>query len=522
MSYALTLYGRRLALGAGAGTSASANVQLVAALQSGSQSKNTAEAAAATAQAAAAITETELPDCEDAAVTGNSYIDSTFVECCKSIKKNWDLSLAQKAKGITECAARGVATGACVAAGVVTAGISTALAPLCGAVAGFVANRVMGYDTAQIVAGVTAAAVCGALSGGTLAAVCGFAAAELIGWVSDTLGPIVEGIFNPSAAADRELAARRASHALIDATEDVYRKADLDYKMLWANGINSLRDLYNQAFTTEAQRARARKILGFVPVYDDLAKQMVKAGAVATPEEWIAEFLSSQLANKGPGCSHNDYVNPKTNTWDPYSKVCPLSLEAYYTVSLRDLIARGKKSRDDRNAFERQIIVQLRQFAEAVYPLTAQAISSVASAITMAAITIKQEELLAAAKAATLSQLANRAATAASRSEAAADAALKGNAKESARAVVRAKQQYEIAVAASRLLLESMGSTDAQRALACVKDASCMKAQASVKRALLAMMLAKKNAATAARNRVMFGGLLAAGAAGAAYLLLRK
>lgn len=519
MSYALTLHGYRL-LSLGADASASASWDLQAAIKGGAQSKDAGEAAVVTAKAAASAADADLPNCDDAGLTGNAYLDKTFIECCKEIKKNWKLSLGDKAKGITECAARGAATGACVAAGVITYGITTLVAPLCGTVGAFIANRVMGYGVGQIAVGIAAGSFCAAMSAGILGPVCGLAAAELVGWLSDTLGPVIEGIFNPSAAKDRELAARKASHALIDATEEAYLTADANYKMLWANGIHSLKELYAQSFTTDAARSRARKALGFSPTYDELSKALVKNGAIATPQEWIKGFLDDQLANKGPGCSSNDYLDPKTQKWDAFSRVCPFSTMAFYYSQLS---ASPNMSRDQRNAFEKNMASQVKQIADSIYPLTSQAIASVASAISMAAINIKQQELLEAAQAASRAKLATKSVTAASRAEAAANAALKGNAKESAAAVVRAQQQYDISVAATKALLATFGaSSDAQAALLCAKDASCAKARSGVTRALAASALAKKNTEIAARNRVMFGGLLVAGAAGAAYMFLRK
>jgi len=122
--------------------------------------------------------------------------------------------------------------------------------------------------------------------------------------------------------------------------------------------------------------------------------------------------------------------------------------------------------------------------------------------------------------------LAVKAARGATLAEAAADAALKGGAEEGRRSVERAKIGYDLAVASYAAALDTFGDRStpggaAAASAACRLNKDCQKATAAVARANHAYAAAKENAAAAASKRMVVGALVATGAAGAAFLLLK-
>jgi hypothetical protein len=519
MSYALTLHNGRMALGV-------------------------------SAQASVA---SKLPDCKDAELTGNDYIDKTIVKCCEDVKRKWGLSFEDQVKGIIECGARGGATATCMAAGVVTYGITTVLAPLCGEVGAFVAKRVTGYSGVQLGAAITAAVACGAFTGGLLSPLCGIVAAELIGWLSDAVGPIIEGIFDPGAAKRRELAARDAYHKAIEANEKACEEADEKYRLAWGMGIGSLKELYRKAFPTAALQAKAKKVLGFGGSYDEIARAMAKSGAGTS-----ANPFGQNKGKRGcygdhpdwecPGCEQFDYVKSakfadprwKGTPWDgiasswvvegrkdPWSDICPFSLHRFYLTERQKALG-DKPKRDQVTAWEKKFVPTIAAIASQIYPAMVQAITAVGSKITSIAVALKQQELFEAAQNATREQLATRATRAASTAEAAADAALKGSAQEGKRAIVKTRQQYDIAVAAHDRLLGTFGEKPtssgaaASRAIACAQDRYCKMSGSAVTRAKAAMINAPLFARRASNRRLLIGAALVAGTTGAALVFTRK
>lgn len=519
MSYVLTDRSRWLhgayslrGLGAGASASTSAWVKVATDAHSGASATTTTKNVAAAA-------DVDLPDCSSAAVTGNDYIDSTFVGCCNDIKKMSGMSTADKAKGIGQCVARGAATGACMAAGVLTFGITTALAPICGTIGAAVFNRVMGWDATRWVGAGIGTAVCVGNP------VCTFAVAELVGWISDALAPVFEGIFNPSAAKKRELAARAAFHALTSAREKFLLEADAAVRELWSNAVKSTKDVYREslALLPAAYQAKAKKVLGFEPNYDGIAKALVAAGARITPltlhvdekGSTVADRLHAQRDSTGVGCERT----AEGCLQDGYSEICPFSFSDLYIALF---YAQGKltgNTRDRQVAFEQQTLTQMQQIASSLLPQYQQAIAVVSTKVATVMVGLKQQALLEATQQASRATMAARGVTAASRAEAAADAAGKGFAKERASAVLRAQDQYNIAKTAYAAVLSTYGSDASAQQAACAKDAACVKALSGLKRAQTASELAVKNSSSTGLMHVAVG---VGAVATAAYLLLRK
>lgn len=484
-------------------------------------------------KAGADAADIELPDCSSAAITGNEYIDSTFVNCCKDIKKMSGLSVKEKAKGIGECIARGAATAACLAVSPLTYGATGVLAPLCGTVGAFVFERVAGWDTTQWITAAPIGAFCAAT--GPLAPACSLAGAELVGWLSDNLGPVLEGVFNPSAAKERELKARAAAHALSDAREETLLRADASMRQLWSDSIHSIKTFYTKALATlpAAYRNNVQSALGFGPTYDGIAKALVASGARSVPLDFkvdgkgstVADRIRSQKSRTGHGCEST----AEGCLGDGYSEVCPFSFtdmyfHVYYAQGMDKLTG---NTRDKRVSFDKQMLPTLQSAASGVLAATNQAITLVTTKILTTVSGVKQQSLLYEAQRNTKSQLATKAASAASAAEAAADAALHGDAKEGAAAIARAKQNFDIANKAMLMLLDSYGARDtpelsASVASRCASDTYCNKAGSAVRRAKVASELAVTNAAKAATRRLVFGGAVAAGVAGAIYLMLRK
>jgi len=295
--------------------------------------------------------------------------------------------------------------------------------------------------------------------------------------------------------------------------------------MLWFNGITSLKEFYKTTFTTADSLAQAKKILGFGPTYDEVARALHSAGATINPTGWWAERLKTARVS-GYGCNKIfDKADPKTGKFDAFSDVCPFSFQDYYGHYLELATRAGSLTRDQRNEFEQRMLVNMQALASQLYPTTSHAISVVLGKIAAAAIAIKQKQLLDEAK--SRAGLATKAAKAATQAEAAADAARKGSAAEGKRAVRRAKESLDIASAAYGVLLDTFGARTSSGAAAavasaCALDKDCKKASAAVARAKQAHSAAVANAAAAARNRVLLGAAAMAGVAGVAYFILSK
>lgn len=510
MSYVPVLSLRAL----GSGASFSASSKVAADVKSGA-------AVTTTVQDAAKAADVELPDCSAAAVTGNSYIDSTFVKCCQDIKKMSGMTLKQKADGIGQCAARGAATGACMAAGVVTFGVTTALAPLCGTIGAAVYDRVSGYDTKQWVAAGVGAAVCSAVSAGVAGPICAFAAAELVGWIADELGPLFDSIFSPNAARDRELAARKAFHALVAQNEKMKAEADQAVRDLWSNSIKSIKEAYNGslALLPAAYRSKAQQALGFAPLYDGIAGALRAAGAPITPLTWpvdasstVGDRLLAQRARAGYGCEGTAEGCIK----DGYSEICPFSfsdlyMTAYYSQGMDKLTG---NTRDKQVAFEKYALSMMQGMAGWILPRMQQAIAVVASKVATVMAGLKQQSLLEAAKAKDDAKIVATAWSAAKAAEKAASDASSWSGSRREKALAQAERKYEVVVRASGLLTFA-----AAPGAPAPSAAHRSKMADAVQRAGAAVKLAKSNARTA---QLTLGAGVAIGVAGIGYVLLRR
>lgn len=501
MSYAMMLPLR----GLGAGASFSANVKTTA-------------SATKTAGEVAKAADVKLPDCSDAAVTGNSYLDSTFVKCCEDIKKMSDMSLKKKADGIGQCAARGAATGACMAAGVVSFGVTTALAPLCGTVGAAVYDRVSGYDTKQWVAAGVGAAVCSAVSAGIAGPICAFAAAELVGWIADELGPLFDSIFSPNAARDRELAARKAFHSLVATNEKTMTEADTAVRELWSNSISSIKEAYLGALALlpSSYRTKAEQALGFAPLYDGIARALTSAGAPGTPLVWridsagatVGDRLRTQRQRAGYGCEGTAAGCLK----DGYSEICPFSfsdlyMHYYYAAGIDKLTG---DTRDRHMTFEKNALAMMQEIAGGILSAMQKAIAVVATKVATMMAGFKQQALLEAAKTRNDAKLVATAWSAAKAAQAAAARASSWSGKKRTDAIAETQRKRDIVVQASNLL--AFATTPPS-------TAHKKKMAESVALAKAAVTLADSNARTA---QIVVGGAVAAGVAGIGYLLLRR
>lgn len=504
----------------------------------------------------------KLIPCKEARVTGVSYIDDAIVECCEEIKRGSGGTVGQKVKGIADCIGHNVARAggailgtAAAAAACAATGIGASIAVFCGmvggalggAVGGFIYDRVSGYSTTQIVGGLVAGAVCTAFTG-IAGPFCAMAAAELIGWLSDSVGPIIEGIFDPGAAKRRELAARAAYHHAIEANEKSSQQADEHYQIAWGLGVHALKELYRKAFPSAADLVKAKKILGFGPVYDDVARAMRSAGASAMELTFVSKGTRGCFADPAwecANCGDKDYIRTKpasssSDPWDgiiaawtvegrpQWSNICPFSIYQFYLTEREKALGKNP-SRDAVTAWEIKFAPSVKEMADQIYPAMVKAIANVATQITTAGVALKQQQVIQAAHTATRENMAVRIANAASRAEAAADAAKKGGKEEGKRSVQRANQQYDIAVTTyNKLLFDEFGGKPtssgaaASQAISCARDVSCRKAGAGVARAAVAKKNAPIFAAQAANHRLILGGVIAASVVGATYLAIRK
>ena len=174
-----------------------------------------------------------------------------------------------------------------------------------------------------------------------------------------------------------------------------------------------------------------------------------------------------------------------------------------------------------------QIANELLAVVNAFFTALPLAEAGLAARIAVVSIAVKQQQALDEAAQASRANLATKVVTAAGVAVAAADAALKGNAEEGRAAVAKAKNRYDLALAAYSLLLDSYGkrTTAAEAAvvaMTCAKDADCKRAAAGVERAKAAAELAVKNAASATTKRYLIGASAAAAVAGGVYLFLKK
>lgn len=437
-------------------------------------------------------------------------VNKTVAQCCQGVKDS-TLDTEGRAKLLLECFARAAATAGASAA-CLTAGVTAPFAGVCGTVGAFIADRVMGYDAQQLGVGTAAAIVCTAASGGSAGAGCFYAAAEVVGFVSDTLGPIIESIFDPGAKARREYARRRADLSLYNASADAVRDAEAAAAEQWHDSVNRIWDLFEEAFPSQ-YRSLASSKLGFTNTYSSLATAFQNAGVPlhTMPSEELATH------NQGTYAACEIYGRMVKGTYGPLSPLCPPFIANEFYARLTDI--NGNAAKEAAN--------ELLGVVNAFFTALPLAEAGLAARIAVVAIAVKQQQALDEAAQASRANLATKVVSAAGVAVAAADAALKGNAKEGRAAVARAKNRYDMALAAYNLLLDSYGkrTTAAEAAvvaMTCAKDADCKRAAAGVERAKAAAELAVKNAASATTKRYLIGTGAAAAVAGGVYLFLKK
>lgn len=440
-------------------------------------------------------------------------VTKTVQQCCQAVKDS-NASGADRARIMAECFARAAAT-AGAAAACVAGGITAPFAGICGTVGAFMADRVMGYDKTQLAAGTAASIVCAVASGGTSSTGCFYAAAEVVGWIGDKLGPAIESIFSPGAAAARERARRKAESDLYRASRESVFAAQEEAYAQWSASVNRVWDLFLQAFPSNYY-ALAKSKLGFGNDYHSIALAFLNAG-VPTTIMAQAEF-GKHKKDTYPACEA--FGKKVGGTYGATSPICPPALiDQFYKITTEagsDMVNAAAKVAQELTATANMFFLQL-PMAEA----------ALASRVAVVAIAVKQQQALDEAAQASRANLATKALAAAGVAEAAADAALKGNAEEGRKAVERAKNRYDQARAAYDMLLDSYGKrTNAAQAavvaMICAKDADCKRAGAAVDRAQAAVDLTIKNAATATTRRYLLGVGAAAVIAGGAYYFTRK
>lgn len=438
-------------------------------------------------------------------------VSKTVSQCCEVGKK----ASGDRSRLVYECLLRASAT-AGAAAACVAGGFTAPFAGVCGTVGAFMADRIAGYNKTQLSAGVAAGILCGVVTGGTTSGACFFAAAEVVGWVGDTLDKAIEGIFDPGAAARREVAKRAADNAALSDSQDKVLKVQDVIIGQWKDSVNRLWDLFETAFSP-AYRTLAASKLGFGNNYQSIALALRGAG-VPTYVMNSAELVKHK-AETYPACEI--YGRQVGGKWGQPSPVCPPFVDTMYKPY------EGGGGSHESAERAKQMAADIMKASDLFFAMLPQAEAMLASKITVTAIAVKQQEALDQAAAYTRSQFATKAASAAASATAAADAALHGDAKESKAAVARAKNRYDMAVAAYNMLFDSMGShktaaeTAAVTAL-CAKDPSCQKASDAVARAKAASELAVQNAAKATTKRYVIGAGITAAVAGGIYYFLIK
>lgn len=427
-------------------------------------------------------------------------------QCCEAFK-NATGSADERAKIMAECFARAAAS-AGAAAACVAGGVTAPFAGVCATVGAFMADRVMGYNKTQLAAGTAASIACAIATGGSSTTTCFYAAAEVVGWVGDKLGPIVESIFDPNAAKRRERARRDAMHSLYFASQASVVNAGNMIDSQWSDAVNRIADLFTSVFPA-AYYESAKTKLGFGNDYHSIAMAFLGLGVPMTvmSQEYVA------ACDGGKKCRVcENYAKPEYSG-KILSPICPpLIVRKFY-----EAVNKGSNTLEEDSGQAQQAANELLPVANAFFFQLPIAESALAAKIAVVAVAIKQQQALDEANQATRSKLATKAASAASAAEAAAEMALNGNAKESEAAVARAKNRYDQALAAYNLVISNLGSESG-----CAKDADCQRAATAVARAKSARDLAIKNAATATTKRYLIGGGLAAAAAGGIYLFLRK
>ncbi len=432
--------------------------------------------------------------------------EKLIADCCSGFQEEGDAG--ERTKRLAECVTR--AASAAAAAAACTLAGAAILAGVCASVGGFLADRVIGYDTSGKVAFVAGNMVCGPS--------CGFVLAELSSFFTETLGPLISGIFDPDAAERRAAEQHKAAWSAYHATQKALRDAEAQTITAWSASVNRIWDLYENLFPTTAARNDAASALQITAAYPSIVAAMIAAGVpYGRMSDADIKFHQDDVARRGAdgagGCEV--YGKKKNGSYGPVSGLCPpFWWQRFNTLS----ISQGpERSLEIAN----ELVAQINDFF-----LRLQ-VAEVAIATRIAMYATVQKAAQAQRDATSRVTLATKATKGATIAEAAADAALKGDAEEGKRSVARAKVGYDLSVASYKALLDlygdrtSPGAANAAAA-ACRLDKDCQKATAAVARANHAYAAAKENAATAASKRILIGALVATGAAGAAFLLLRK
>ncbi len=490
-----------------------------------------AEVSASASASTAAPTNNVSAECKtaaDAFVKAATYVGLTsdsvkkvVTTCCEEFKRSGG-SASSRAKGLAECFARASATAGASAA-CIAGGITAPFAGVCGTVGAFVADRVMGYNKTQLAAGVLASIVCSAATAGSTSTSCFYIGAELVGWIEDSIGPIIEGIFNPGAAKKRELAARAAFQSLTAARADLLLRADAAIREMWSNSIKSIKDMYQGTVGSlpASYQTKAQQILGFAPNYAGVASALVAAGVPATPMGWpidgkgskVGDRLRAQRAvNGGHGCEST--AEGCLN--DGYSEVCPFSfsdlyMTLFYSQGMDKLTG---DTRDRQVAFEKQSLAAMQALANGMLPAMQQAMATVAANVAITVVGLKQQALIEETKTKDTAKFVATAVQAAKAAEAAAAGAKSWDSATRQKSIATAQNKYEIVrqVRAMLTIMAAPGSAPLsatyQKKLADAAD-----------RSAAAVKTARSNALTA---ELMIGGAAVAGVVGIGYLVFGR
>ena len=431
--------------------------------------------------------------------------EKLIADCCSGFGEGG--TAGERTARLAECLTRaGAAAYGSVACTVLGAPY---LAGLCASVGGLLADRVIGYDTSGKVAFAAGNLACGPT--------CGFVVAELMGFFTDTLGPLVSGIFDPNAAKRRAAEQRKAAWAAYNATEEAMRVAETQTIAAWTASVNRIWSLYEKLFQTTAARVDATAALGISATYSSIVAAMIAAGVpYGRMSDADVKFHQEDVAKRGSegagGCEV--YGKKRNGSYGPVSGLCP----PFWWQRFNPLVM--SQSLESAPAIANELVAQINDFF-----LRLQVVEAMLSTrIAMYATVQRATQAIKDSKSRTT--LAVKAARGATLAEAAADAALKGGAEEGRRSVERAKIGYDLAVASYAAALDTFGDRStpggaAAASAACRLNKDCQKATAAVARANHAYAAAKENAAAAASKRMVVGALVATGAAGAAFLLLK-
>jgi len=452
--------------------------------------------------------ETISPECQKAAdafmkvaiavgLTSDA-VKTTVEKCCQQFQKS-KKSPEDRAKDMAECFVRaGAGIGGAAACTAVGAG---AVAGICATVATWVTDRVLGYSPVQLGVGIAAGVFCSAVSGGTLGPACFFIGAELGEWIGDTIGPLVEDIFDPDAEERRKRQQRDAMHAVWTKAFKGLLEAQDHIGDAWKTAVAQIWDLYDKSFITRQEQSAAAADLGLGSSYGSIAMALARAGALVTV------MPSAELAKhkEGTWAACEAFGRIKNGSYGPLSPICPPDV---FNQFLNDPRAQGNAKQIAQAALE--MGDQVNEF----FLRLQIALAYLVTKITAYSVSKKAAELAAAQK--NIDTFLSGAQKAAARAQAAAIIAHIGTLAASDAAVIKATAAAVTADNAAKSMLAAAiasGEKPGDRGT---------KAMDAVKRAKASAELAKKYNAERHRDRVLVGAALAAAVAGGAYLLLRS